>query len=35
MEQLKTDTEAGSMKLGDAVLADIERTHLTYPNPCP
>ncbi len=35
MEQLKTDIEAGSMTLGDAVLEDIERTHLAYPNPCP
>ncbi len=35
MVQLKTDIEGGLLKLPDAVLKDIEETHLTYPNRCP
>ena len=35
LAQLKTDIEGGLLKLPDAVLKDIEETHLIYPNPCP
>lgn len=35
LAQLKTDIEGGLLKLSDAVLKDIEETHLIYPNPCP
>jgi aryl-alcohol dehydrogenase-like predicted oxidoreductase len=35
MAQLKTDIAAASIRLSEDVLADIERTHLAFPNPCP
>jgi aryl-alcohol dehydrogenase-like predicted oxidoreductase len=35
LEQLKTDIDAANLKLPDDVLADIDRIHLDYPNPCP
>ena len=35
MAQLKTDIAAANIRLGEDVLADIERTHLAFPNPCP
>jgi aryl-alcohol dehydrogenase-like predicted oxidoreductase len=35
MDQLKTDIAAGAVRLDQAVLEDIDRIHLTYPNPCP
>jgi aryl-alcohol dehydrogenase-like predicted oxidoreductase len=35
MEQLKTDIDASVLALSDAVLEDIEKIHLDYPNPCP
>jgi aryl-alcohol dehydrogenase-like predicted oxidoreductase len=35
MDQLKTDVAAGAMQLDRAVLEDIDKIHLTYPNPCP
>jgi len=35
MAQLKTDIAAANIRLGEDVLADIERTHLAFFNPCP
>ena len=35
MEQLKADIDGGELKLSDALLEDIEKIHLDYPNPCP
>jgi aryl-alcohol dehydrogenase-like predicted oxidoreductase len=35
MEQLKTDIGAAGLTLQDAVLEDIDKIHLDYPNPCP
>ncbi|WP_137388291.1 aldo/keto reductase [Rhodoligotrophos defluvii] len=35
MEQLATDIEAGSEKLDEAVLREIEAIHLVHKNPCP
>jgi aryl-alcohol dehydrogenase-like predicted oxidoreductase len=35
LDQLKIDVAALDLTLGDHVLADIEQTHLDYPNPCP
>ena len=35
MEQLKADIDGGDLKLSDALLEDIEKIHLDYPNPCP
>jgi aryl-alcohol dehydrogenase-like predicted oxidoreductase len=35
LAQLKTDIDGGLGKLDPEVLSDIEKIHLTYPNPCP
>jgi aryl-alcohol dehydrogenase-like predicted oxidoreductase len=35
LDQLKTDIGAAELKLPPDVLADIDRIHLDYPNPCP
>lgn len=35
MEQLKTDIDGSDLKLSDALLEDIDKIHLDYPNPCP
>jgi aryl-alcohol dehydrogenase-like predicted oxidoreductase len=35
MEQLKTDIDGSDLKLSDALLEDIDKIHLAYPNPCP
>jgi aryl-alcohol dehydrogenase-like predicted oxidoreductase len=35
MAQLRTDIEGCRLRLSEAVIQDIERLHLTYPNPCP
>ncbi|MEM8576107.1 MAG: NADP(H)-dependent aldo-keto reductase [Pseudomonadota bacterium] len=35
MDQLKTDIGAATLELSEAVLEDIEKVHLDYPNPCP
>jgi aryl-alcohol dehydrogenase-like predicted oxidoreductase len=35
LAQLKTDIDGGLSKLDPEVLSDIEKIHLTYPNPCP
>jgi aryl-alcohol dehydrogenase-like predicted oxidoreductase len=35
VDQLKTDIAAVEIRLSEAVLSDIDRIHLDYPNPCP
>ncbi len=35
MEQLKTDIDGSDLKLSDALLEDMDKIHLDYPNPCP
>ncbi len=34
-KQLKTDIDGSDLKLPSALLEDIEKIHLDYPNPCP
>jgi aryl-alcohol dehydrogenase-like predicted oxidoreductase len=34
-KQLKTDIDGSDLKLPGALLEDIEKIHLDYPNPCP
>ncbi|MBM3542931.1 MAG: NADP(H)-dependent aldo-keto reductase [Alphaproteobacteria bacterium] len=35
LQQLETDIAATGLRLSGDVLADIDRIHLDYPNPCP
>ncbi|ODS01212.1 aldo/keto reductase [Methyloceanibacter methanicus] len=35
MDQLKTDMAAADLELPEAVLEEIDKIHLDYPNPCP
>jgi aryl-alcohol dehydrogenase-like predicted oxidoreductase len=35
LAQLKTDLDGGLSELDPEVLSDIDKIHVTYPNPCP